>query len=312
MSGPLLVDVDTGVDDALALAFLTARAPHLLAVTTVAGNVPRSYATPNTLKVLSWVGAADIPVHEGASRPLSVPYHDAAHVHGGNGLGNVEFPDSDRSVAEGHAVDTILTLAERYADELTVLTLGPMTNLAMALNLRPELVEQIRRVVVMGGVFFNPGNVTPHAEFNVFADPHAASQVFAAPWREVIALGLDVTHRTTINRATWEAIPDDGPAAAVMARRILARSFLERQLDGFYLHDPLAALVTIDPDIIEGSRGIVDVVLDGDERGKTTFTAGDGPVVVATGVRAREAEQTICEALGIAWHPDSRAAANAE
>jgi purine nucleosidase len=312
MSGPLVVDVDTGVDDALALAFLSARIPHLLAVTTVAGNAPIDSSTGNTLKVLAFVGNSEVPVHRGASRPLSVPYLDAAHVHGTNGLGDATLPESDRSEAEDHAVEAILRLAERYAGELTILTLGPMTNLAIALNLRPALSDQVRRVVVMGGSYFNPGNITPHAEYNVYADPHAAQQVFNAAWPEVIALGLDVTHQTVISRATWEAIPDDASNPALLAKYILRRSYEERALKGVFLHDPLAALATVDPEIISGAQGSIEVTLDGDERGRTTFREGGGNVIVARTVRAVAAEQAICEALDIDWKSHEGAALNAE
>jgi inosine-uridine nucleoside N-ribohydrolase len=312
MTGPLIVDVDTGVDDALALALLTRRNPGLLAVTTVAGNAGIDDATENTLRVLAWLGQSEIPVHRGASRPLSIPNRVAADVHGDNGLGNVVLPASNRSEANGNAIETILNLAERHVGDLTVLTLGPMTNLAIALSLRPRLVDQVRRVVVMGGAYFNPGNTTPFAEFNVLVDPDAASQVFNAGWQELIALGLDVTHQTTISRATWDSIPEDASPPAILAKRILARSFTERKLDGFFLHDPLAALMTIESEIIGTDRGSIEVELDGPRIGKTTFTAGDGPIAVATLVDAETAERGICEALGIAWMGNAAARQNAE
>lgn len=308
MTGPLLVDVDTGVDDAIALAFLLRRVPDLLAVTTVAGNVPIDFSTPNTRNVLSWLGRDDIPVHRGASRPLAVPYHDAAHVHGGNGLGNATLPDSATPEATEHAVDAILRLAAEHEGELTILTLGPLTNLAIALNLRPALTDQIRKVVIMGGAYFNPGNITPHAEFNIYADPHAAQQVFAAEWSQFVALGLDVTHQTVIPRSTWIAIPEEATAPSQLARLILARSYQERGLEGFYLHDPLAALSLIDPQIVGIESGRIEVNVDGDRRGQTMFTSGEGNHQVATSVRATEAEQSICEALDMVWmqHDDAK------
>ena len=312
MANPLIIDADTGVDDAIALAFLARRAPDLLAVTTVAGNVPIDFSTRNSLKVLAWLGQSEIPVHRGASRPLAVPYLDAAHVHGGNGLGNAELPDSDRSEAEDNAVEAILRLADNYSGELTILAVGPMTNIAIALSLRPRLVEQIRRIVVMGGSFFNPGNITPHAEFNVYADPHAAKQVFAAPWAELIALGLDVTHQTVISRATWNGIGADATGPAQLAKLILERSYAERNLDGFYLHDPLAALTAIDPEFIGTQRGSIDVILDGPERGRTVFTEGAGNAHIASSVRAIEAEQEICAALDISWVNHDGAKDNSE
>ncbi|MEJ7837790.1 MAG: nucleoside hydrolase [Thermomicrobiales bacterium] len=303
MIGPLLVDVDTGVDDAIALAFLVRRVPELLAVTTVAGNVPIDFSTPNTRNVVAWLGREDIPVHRGASRPLSVPYHDAAHVHGGNGLGNTTLPESPKPESAEHAVDAILRLAAEHEGELIILMLGPLTNLAIALSLRPALVDQIRKVVIMGGTYANPGNITPHAEFNIYADPHAAQQVFAAKWPQLVALGLDVTHQTVISRSTWNAIPWDASRPSQLARLILARSYDERNLEGFYLHDPLAALTVIDPEIVGVEHGRIEVTDEGDRRGQTTFTPGDGNHQVATSVRASQAEQSICDALDVVWLP---------
>ena len=312
MPGPLIVDVDTGVDDAIALAFLTRRAPEVLAVTTVAGNVPIDNSTENTLRVLAWLGRSEIPVHRGASRALVAPYGDATTVHGTNGLGNVELPRSDRTEAEDNAVGAILNLAVKHTGELTILTLGPLTNLAIALSLRPRLVAQISRVVVMGGAFFNPGNTSPHAEFNVYSDPHAAAQIFAADWKEIVVLGLDVTHRTVISRSTWEGIPEAASASAQLAKQILRRTYTERQLDGFYLHDPLAALVTFNCKFIDGKNGAIDVVLEGEQRGKTVFRAGEGSALVALSVAAESAEQAICDALDIEWIGQPAALDNAE
>jgi purine nucleosidase len=312
MSGPLIIDVDTGLDDALALGVLTAREPQLLAVTTVAGNVGIDASTENTLRVLAWLGASEIPVHRGASRPLAAPAVDAAHVHGTNGLGNAELPTSDRSSAEDDAIQAILRLAERYSGELTLVAVGPLTNIAIALSLRPSLVEQVRRLVVMGGAFWAPGNITPHAEFNIYVDPHAANQVFAAQWRELLVLGLDVTHQTVISRRTWGGIGESAPPPAQLARMILRRTFEEREMAGAYLHDPLAALVALDPDLVGFRQGTVVVETDGDESGRTFFTEGEGNVRVASSVNGIAAEQSICEALGIAWVSHDGAAENAE
>jgi inosine-uridine nucleoside N-ribohydrolase len=308
-SGALLVDVDTGIDDALALALLVNRGANLIAVTTVAGNTPIDGATENTLRVLSLLGAPDIPVHRGASRPLAIPNRVAADVHGDNGLGNIELPVSGRHESSKNGVQAILDLADAHQGGLTVLTLGPLTNLALALNLRPRLIEQICRVIVMGGAYRVPGNTKPHAEFNVLVDPHAADQVFNAGWADLLAIGLDVTHQTALSRRVWQSIPDNGPVAAVLAKRIVTRTFEERGLEGFYLHDPLAALSTLEPDLLHVERGRISVTVDGEELGRTTFTPdASGPVEIATGVDSDRAEQAICRALGIAWsaHGDAR------
>lgn len=312
-TGPLLVDVDTGIDDALALALLVRRQANLVAVTTVAGNTPIDGATENTLRVLSLMGRPDLPVHRGASRPLALPKRVAADVHGDNGLGNVELPISDRRESPKHAVQAMLDLADAFEGELTILTLGPLTNLAIALSLRPRLIEQVCRVVVMGGAYRVPGNTKPHAEFNVLVDPHAADQVFHAGWRELLALGLDVTHQTVLSRKVWQAIPETGPVPAVLARRIVTRTIEERGLAGFYLHDPLAALATLELDIVVGERGSISVTLDALELGKTTFVSDpSGPVTIATQVDAQRAERSICDALGIEWTPEDSARLHAE
>ena len=202
---PVFVDVDTGLDDALALALLS-RTPDvsIVGVGTVAGNVPVGFSTENTLRVLSWCGAEQVPVYRGASRPLVAPYQDAAHVHGGDGLGGAMLPPSSRNIADLSAPEALFRAAREFTGQLVLVTLGPLTNIAMALDLFPELTDHVRRVAVMGGAYDVPGNITATAEFNISVDPDAANQVFAAPWREIIAVGLDVTHQTILPREDWE------------------------------------------------------------------------------------------------------------
>ena len=134
--------------DALAIALALASDANVIGVTTVAGNVPVDVATRNSLDVLSWLGREDIPVHRGASRPLVATYQDATHVHGGNGLGGWTPPASSATEADLPGPAFILQSAERYAGELVLVTLGPLTNLAIALNVRPQIVEQIAHVVI--------------------------------------------------------------------------------------------------------------------------------------------------------------------
>ncbi|MBA2276194.1 MAG: nucleoside hydrolase [Chloroflexia bacterium] len=296
---PLLVDVDTGIDDALALALAT-RSPEtrILGVTTVAGNVPVELATDNTLRVLSWCGAADIPVFRGASRPLAAGFQDAAHVHGANGLGGAELPGPTRNVEELSAPQAIIQLAEAYAGELVVVALGPLTNIAIALNLQPELTTKVSSLVVMGGAFDVPGNVTSAAEFNIYADPHAAAHVLAAPWSSIVAVGLDVTHQTALSRASWARIAEDAQGTEGLTRRILARTFTERGMSGLYLHDPLALAVALDPSLISTEPCHVRVTFDGAERGQTRAENG-GAVDVARRVRAAEFVQRVAQRLGL-------------
>lgn len=297
---PMIIDVDTGVDDAVALSLAIAKGANLIGVTTVAGNVPIEASTRNTLDVLSFLGREDILVHRGASRPLSATYQDATHVHGGNGLGGFVLPRSFAEVADLAGPAFIVQSAARYAGDLVLVTLGPLTNLAIALNVRPELVDQIGRLVIMGGAFRTPGNVTPHAEFNVFVDPDAAHQVLNAAWRDVIVVGLDVTHRTVFSRAQWERIGADQGGATELMRGVMERTFSERDKSGFYLHDPLAVAVAVDPDLVTGSRAAVTVETAGVERGRTRLEPAKATSpMIALDVDASRFVGELAESLGL-------------
>jgi inosine-uridine nucleoside N-ribohydrolase len=297
---PLIIDVDTGVDDALALALAVGRGANILGVTTVAGNVPVEVATRNTLDVLSFLGREDIPVHRGASRPLVADYQDATHVHGDNGLGGVDVAKSGANEADLAGPAFIIQSATEYAGDLTLVTLGPLTNLAIALNVRPHITRQIRRVVVMGGAFSVPGNVTTHSEFNIYVDPEAAQHVFDAEWDDITIVGLDVTHQTVLSRELWERIPEGHDCPAALVRGVMARTFTERAMSGFYLHDPLAVAVALDPDLVEGAVRAVTVELSGaTTRGKTTIEVAHRGPRVATSVRAAAFVAEFCAVLGL-------------
>lgn len=308
---PIMLDVDTGVDDAAAIAFALGLEADLVGVSTVAGNVGIELSTGNTLKVLSLLGAEDVPVFRGASTPLVAEYVDAAHVHGGNGVGGAELPDALAAESELTAPEAIIAMAEEFAGELVLVAVGPYTNIAMALNLRPDLPQLVRRLVVMGGAYFNPGNITPHAEYNVYTDPHAARQVFAADWQEIIAIGLDVSHQTAITKKMWDAIPDDVEGAAWLMKEIVERTYTERVRSGFFLHDPLAMAVALDDSLVTTEHGRVDVVTEGEERGKTVVSYG-GSVRVAKTVEAQRFVERFSDAVGIPYIPDTEGLADSE
>lgn len=295
---PLWLDVDTGVDDALAIALAFHAGANLIGVSSVAGNVPIDYATDNSRGVLAYLGADHVPVHRGASRPLAVVYSDASHVHGANGLGGADIGDRRTPESNVHGVQAILDAADHHAGELVLVALGPLTNIAIALSLRPELTQQIRRLVIMSGAFRVPGNVTPYAEFNAYADPHAAEQVMAAEWRELIAVGLDVTHQTIISRDQWNRIGAEATGTSALLRQIAARTFTEREMDGFYVHDPLAVAVALDPTLVTTESMAVEVALDEDQRGKTT-PIGIGTVEVATSVDTVRFDELFAGLMGI-------------
>ena len=285
---PLILDVDTGVDDALALALAVCWSRvELVAVTTVAGNVDVGLATSNTLTVLDWFGATEVPVHRGASRPLARPLITATHFHGEDGLGDAKLPPSRREIGPDRGPAAMIRLARARPGELTLVCVGPLTNLAIALNVEPSLPELVAGVVLMGGAYWVPGNITPEAEFNILVDPDAAAQVFeAAPhFRHLTAIGLDVSHQTSLTRRDWEASRAATDHAGGLLARIAHRSFEHRRQPEFHLHDPLALAVAVDPSLVECEHASVEVALEGESRGRTRPT-GPGPVRVARSVDA--------------------------
>jgi purine nucleosidase len=298
---PVILDVDTGIDDALALAYAVgAREIDLVAVTTVAGNVDVYKATTNTRNVLSFLGRADVPVHRGATRPLARAHRAATHVHGSDGLGGADLPASAREpdVVPGPA--TIVRLARERPGEMTLIAVGPLTNLAIALNVEPRLVELIPRVVIMGGAYHVPGNVTPHAEFNTWEDPEAAAQIFAARFSDLTLIGLDVTMRVGLERLDWAGMSraPGRSLSAELASRVARWSFEEQGLRQMYLHDPLAVAVALDPSLVSTELTTVDVTTAGPEDGRTR-PVGPGSSKVARTVDADRFLASFRGALGI-------------
>jgi purine nucleosidase len=275
---PVVVDVDTGIDDALALLYACAHEEaQILGVSTVVGNVPLSAATRNTRAVLALAGRGDIPVWPGAATALSVAVRDASEVHGKSGLGHAVLPEPNEPAHSHHALDAIVSAAHAHAGRLTLVATGPLTNIALAVMREPELPRLVKRFVIMGGAYSEPGNVTPSAEFNIWHDPEAARIVFhafggvgAAP---VIAIGLDVTRKTIIDEADVAAIgarcagKRHGPALTRFLEDS-SRYYFERmeKLYGrriFTMHDPLALAVAFDATLVETRRATVDVETSG-------------------------------------------------
>lgn len=302
MSDPLpyILDVDTGIDDAAALAFaVNSPEIELLAVTTVAGNVDIAQTTDNTLRVLSWLGAARIPVHRGASRPLARPHHDASHVHGGNGIGNARLPASRAEQGRDRGPAAMIRLATERPGEITLVCVGPLTNLAIALNVEPTMTRLLKRVVVMGGSFFNPGNTTSYAEFNMYVDPEAAGQVFSAPFPDMTVVGLDGSHQVMLTRPEWERAGASPAQAAQLLARVYEHSFAERGQSNFYLHDPLALAIAIDSTLAGFVTGAISVNLEGERRGQTTLERAASGANIANTIDAGRFHARFMERLGV-------------
>jgi len=304
---PLILDVDTGIDDALALLYAVASPEaDLLAVTCVGGNVDARQVERNTRAVLELAGRSDVEVALGREQPLVRPVETAPETHGPQGLGYAELPPAARPLSERHAVDLVIDEATRRPGAITLVTLGPLTNLATALLREPRLPRLIRRWVLMGGAYRHPGNTGPTSEWNIHCDPEAAKIAFTQ-WGDSarrhghplpLALGLDVTERAKVTPDHVVALarragsaPDESiavgpgedaqgttrPVATSPIVRFAAdalRFYMEfhSRYDGFYgafVHDPLAVAAALDPTLVRTESVRVDVELGG------TLTTGE-------------------------------------
>ncbi|ASU85597.1 nucleoside hydrolase [Nocardiopsis gilva YIM 90087] len=271
----VFVDCDPGIDDALALAYLTARPDvEIVGIGAVFGNNSVDITTDNALRLMELYGRSGVPVARGASRPLVQPPHLAESVHGANGLGDVETPAPASAPVEESAAELLVRLARSAPGEIDVLAVGPLTNLAVALSLEPELPKLVRRVVIMGGAVQAPGNVTPWAEANTSNDPEAAEVVFAAGF-DLSLVALDITMKTVATGAWLDELKTvEGERAQKTS------AFLDFYV-GWYsnvfgvrqcaMHDPLAAAILLDPEIVTTSIDVpVRVELKGEHtRGLT-------------------------------------------
>jgi inosine-uridine nucleoside N-ribohydrolase len=284
----LILDVDTGTDDAVAI-MLAALHPalDLVCCTTVNGNVEVQYCTDNTLRVLDHVGRKDIPVHEGLARPLvrpdfPVPRTErdlAGQIHGRT----LSVPPTTRRKAEVGAVEFLIETYRNATDEITLVPVAPLTNIAAALTLYPRLVERVPEIVIMGGGH-EVGNVTPAAEFNIWGDPEAAAIVFAAGWRKMTLVPLDATHRALVSYRDCEKLralgtPAGMAAAEFIGHRIQVHDEIQRMAVAGTtpVHDAVCVAYLVDPAIITTRRHHVAV--------ETTGTLTVGRTVIDTHAR---------------------------
>lgn len=268
----VIIDTDPGVDDAFAL-LLAMRSPELKieGITPVAGNVPLELTLPNALRMVEIAGRTDIPVAPGASRPLERRLVTATYAHGENGLGGAEFPAPKTKPIADTAADFIRRTVRKYPGEVTLITLGPQTNVATALASDPELAKLIKGVVMMGGSL-SGGNVTPSAEFNLYVDPEAARIVFQSGI-PLSMVGLDVTRKTALTDAHVQRLEAAGTpvgkAAALIARNSINQNRAQGFLGGPNMHDPLAMAAFLDPSLITWKDYYVDIETKGE------LTAGE-------------------------------------
>jgi len=268
----VVIDTDPGVDDALAL-LLAMRSPELKieAITPVAGNVPLELSLPNALRMVEIAGRTDIPVAVGAKAPLLRRLVTAAYAHGENGLGGAVFPEPKIKPVAEPAAKFISQIVRKYPGEVTLITIGPLTNIATALNMDSELPRIVKSLVMMGGSL-SGGNITPAAEFNVYVDPEAARIVFqsAIP---ITMVGLDVTRKTSLTdehvRILEAGQNPVSQAAAKIARNAINHNREQGFLVGPNMHDSLAVAGFLEPSLLKFQDYYVDVETTGE------LTAGE-------------------------------------
>ncbi|MGD2201104.1 MAG: nucleoside hydrolase [Candidatus Bathyarchaeota archaeon] len=270
----IIIDTDPGIDDALAL-LLAFSSPEVKVhgLTTVTGNVSLQQGSENALKILEFIGVNGIPVAPGASKPLCRSNRDASSIHGKTGLGATRLPDPKGSLDHRTAVELITEKADELGQDLTLVAIGPLTNVAEAIQESPGIVEGVAGLVMMGGAYnltrYGHGNVTPVAEFNVWHDPEAAKIVFNSGI-PMTAVGLDVTTDPSnrLSRERYEEIEGLGTRRATLVAD-LCRGIVERY-GGISLHDPLAIATLINPTLVKTERVRVEVETRGElTRGMT-------------------------------------------
>ncbi|MEZ5685813.1 MAG: nucleoside hydrolase [Paracoccaceae bacterium] len=264
MTRKIIIDTDPGQDDAVAI-LLALASPELevLGITCVAGNVPLALTQLNARKVCELAGRSDLPVFAGCDRPLERALVTAEYVHGKTGLDGIALPDPQVPLAPGHAVDFIIeTLRAEPAGSVTLCPLGPLTNIAMAFQRAPEIVERVAEIVLMGGAYFEVGNVTPAAEFNIYVDPQAADIVMKSG-AQIVMMPLDVTHQALTTRARIEAFRALGTRAghAVASWTDFYERFdmAKYGSDGAPLHDPCVIAYLLEPGLFSGRHVNVEV-----------------------------------------------------
>jgi inosine-uridine nucleoside N-ribohydrolase len=308
----IIIDTDPGIDDAMAI-FLALRSPELrvIGLTTIFGNVHTTLSTTNALRLLEIAGQSHIPVAHGADAPLARAYGGpVAFIHGEDGQGNANLPLPRTTAIAESAAEFIVKQIIAAPGEITLVPIGPLTNIAAALALEPAIAEQVKEIVLMGGNAFVPGNASPAAEANIHNDPEAADLVFGASW-QVTMVGLDVTQEIIMSsqqNARLEAAQN--PLAQHLAR--INDLYLEfnRQssgIDGYYIHDPSAIVYLTHPELFTVEKYPVRVETQGISVGKTWPSTtrhhthpdwADRPkVAICTAVNANAVLETILERL---------------
>ncbi|MEO0358259.1 MAG: nucleoside hydrolase [Pseudomonadota bacterium] len=298
----LIIDTDPGIDDAMAIGYAVADDRiDLVALTTVFGNVHTPQATRNALRLCDWL-RVDIPVAQGAMAPRALPGFPPSHtVHGAEGFGDLPAANPSRPKIDEPAAEFLVRMAHEHAGELVLCPIGPLTNVAAAIDLDADFTKRLKACVIMGGSLREGGNITDYAEANIYHDPHAADVVFSAGGN-IVMVGLDVTHRTLATRGDFQALaqasPKFGGRLNDMAQFYIDFYETVGKFDGCSLHDPAAVIACIDPDLFGFEPHMMRVTCDGDRSGET-FASLDSipPIQVCTKLDADALKQQFFKTL---------------
>jgi purine nucleosidase len=290
MARKIIIDTDPGQDDAVAILLALASPDEidLLGITAVAGNVPLALTQKNARIVCELARRRDVRVFAGCDAPLARPLVTAEHVHGKTGLDGLQLPDPTMPLADGHAVDFLIeTLRREPSGSVTLVPIGPLTNIAAAFRAAPDIIPRVGQIVLMGGAYFEVGNITPAAEFNIYVDPEAADIVFRSGV-DLVVMPLDVTHKALTSRSRVAAFRGMGTEVGRMVAEWT--DFFERfdkekyGAEGAPLHDPCTIAWLIRPELFTGRHINVEIELEG--RHTTGMTVADWWRVSGRGANA--------------------------
>ncbi|WP_209503691.1 MULTISPECIES: nucleoside hydrolase [unclassified Ruegeria] len=261
----IIIDTDPGQDDAVAILLALASPDEIevLGITAVAGNVPLALTAKNARIVCELAGRTDVRVYAGCDKPLNRALVTAEHVHGKTGLDGPVLPDPQMPLADGHAVDFIIdTLRAEEPGTVTLCPLGPLTNIATAFRKAPDIIDHVQEIVLMGGAYFEVGNITPTAEFNIYVDPEAADIVFKSG-KPIVVMPLDVTHKALVTKPRNDAFRalDSKVGNAVAEMTDFFERFDKEKYGsaGAPLHDPCVTAYLIRPELFSGRRVNVEI-----------------------------------------------------
>lgn len=256
MAERVIIDCDPGIDDAIALLLAFASPGiEILGITAVAGNIPLELTRANARRICEIGGRPALKVFAGCGRPLLYPAREGAAVfHGADGLGGTHLPEPTMPLQVQHGVNFIIDRVREAPGAITIAALGPMTNLAAALAMAPDIADKIKRLVFMGGAAFCPGNVTAHAEFNFWFDPHAAHAVLASSI-PMVMLGLDATNKAVITPERIHRLRKSGPIGDISARMLAYHA----DAGSLSLHDPCVVAYLVEPELFSGVEAFCEV-----------------------------------------------------